>query len=206
MPTNINLLLIAGIVIAVIFVIVIIATSYVKAPPNKAYIITGLKRKPKILIGKAGLKLPFLERRDELLIEQLSIDIKTGDFVPTADFIGVNIDAVAKVQIRTDDEGIKLAMKNFLNMNSQQINQQLVDSLQGNMREIIGTITLKELCNDRKSFGDQVQEKAQVDMNNLGIQIISCNIQHVEDKNDLINALGQDNMAAIQKNASIAKA
>ena len=119
MPTNINFLLIAGIVIAVIFVIVIIATSYVKAPPNKAYIITGLKRRPKILIGKAGLKLPFLERRDELLIEQLSIDIKTGDFVPTADFIGVNIDAVAKVQIRTDDEGIKLAMKNFLNMNSQ---------------------------------------------------------------------------------------
>lgn len=59
---------------------------------------------------------------------------------------------------------------------------------------------------DRKSFGDQVQEKAQVDMNRLGIEIISCNIQHVEDQNDLIIALGQDNMAAIQKNASIAKA
>ena len=202
-PTDVTLIIIGAIVV---FLIVIIATSYVKAPPNKAYIITGLKKRPKILIGKAGLKLPFLERRDELLIEQLSIDIKTGDFVPTADFIGVNIDAVAKVQIRTDEDGIKLAMKNFLNMNSQQINAQLVDSLQGNMREIIGTITLKELCNDRKSFGDQVQEKAQVDMNNLGIQIISCNIQHVEDKNDLINALGQDNMAAIQKNASIAKA
>ena len=194
------------IAIAVIVLVIIIATSYVKAPPNKAYIITGLKRKPKILIGKAGLKLPFLERKDELLIEQISIDIKTGDFVPTADFIGVNIDAVAKVQIRTDEEGIKLAMKNFLNMRSEQINAQLVDSLQGNMREIIGTITLKELCNDRKSFGDQVQEKAQVDMNNLGIQIISCNIQHVEDKNDLITALGQDNMATIQKTASIAKA
>ena len=194
------------IAIAVIFVIIIIVTSYVKAPPNKAYIITGLKKRPKILIGKAGLKLPFLERKDELLIEQISIDIKTGDFVPTADFIGVNIDAVAKVQIRTDEEGIKLAMKNFLNMRSEQINAQLVDSLQGNMREIIGTITLKELCNDRKSFGDQVQEKAQVDMNNLGIQIISCNIQHVEDKNDLITALGQDNMATIQKTASIAKA
>ena len=208
-PAGIQATLILPIVliaIAVILLVIIIATSYVKAPPNKAYIITGLKRKPKILIGKAGLKLPFLERKDELLIEQISIDIKTGDFVPTADFIGVNIDAVAKVQIRTDEEGIKLAMKNFLNMRSEQINAQLVDSLQGNMREIIGTITLKELCNDRKSFGDQVQEKAQVDMNNLGIQIISCNIQHVEDKNDLITALGQDNMATIQKTASIAKA
>ncbi len=190
----------------VVFAIVIIVTSYVKSPPDKAFIISGLRKNPKILIGRAGLKLPFIERKDELLIKQISIDIKTGDYVPTLDFIGVNIDAVAKVKIRTDPEGIQLAMKNFLNMKEHQIMEALVDSLQGNMREIIGTISLKDLCNDRKSFGDQVQEKAQVDMNRLGIEIISCNIQHVEDQNDLIIALGQDNMAAIQKNASIAKA
>jgi flotillin len=190
----------------VLFFIIIIFTSYVKAPPNKAFIISGLRRKPKVLIGKAGLKLPFLERKDELLIKQISIDIKTGDYVPTSDFIGVNIDAVAKIRLMTDPVGIQLAMSNFLNMNEQRIAEALVDSLQGNMREIVGTITLKELCNDRKSFGDQVQEKAQLDMNRLGVEIISCNIQHVEDKNDLINALGQDNMAAIQKSASIAKA
>ena len=194
------------IAILVVFAIVIILTSYIKAPPDKAFIISGLKKTPKVLIGRAGIKLPILERKDELLIKQISIDIKTGDYVPTLDFIGVNIDAVAKVKIRTDAEGIQLAMKNFLNMKEPQIMEALVDSLQGNMREIIGTITLKELCNDRKSFGDQVQEKAQVDMNRLGIEIISCNIQHVEDQNDLIIALGQDNMASIQKNASIAKA
>ena len=200
----------AGSTIAIIIIVVallaILFTSYVKSPPDKAYIISGLRKTPKILIGKAGLKLPFFERKDELLIKQISIDIKTGDYVPTLDFIGVNIDAVAKVKIRTDEEGMQLAMKNFLNMKEPQIMEALVDSLQGNMREIIGTISLKELCNDRKSFGDQVQEKAQVDMNRLGIEIISCNIQHVEDQNDLIIALGQDNMAAIQKNASIAKA
>ena len=193
-------------IVVAIFALFIIFSSYIKAPPDKAYIISGLRKTPKILIGRAGLKLPFLERKDELLIKQISIDIKTGDYVPTLDFIGVNIDAVAKVKIRTDMDGIQLAMKNFLNMKESQIMEALVDSLQGNMREIIGTITLKELCNDRKSFGDQVQEKAQVDMNRLGIEIISCNIQHVEDQNDLIIALGQDNMAAIQKNASIAKA
>ena len=192
--------------VVVLFVLVIIMTSYVKAPPDKAYIISGLRKKPKVLIGRAGLKLPFLERKDELIIKQISIDIKTGDYVPTSDFIGVNIDAVAKIRLMTDVEGIQRAMANFLNMNEQRIAEALVDSLQGNMREIVGTITLKELCNDRKSFGDQVQEKAQLDMNRLGVEIISCNIQHVEDKNDLINALGQDNMAAIQKSASIAKA
>lgn len=197
-------LIVTIVVVAVVFIV--FCVSYVKAPPNKAYIISGLRKKPKILIGRAGLKIPFFERKDELLIKQISIDIKTGDYVPTLDFIGVNIDAVAKIKIRTDEEGIQLAMKNFLNMKEPQIMEALVDSLQGNMREIIGTISLKDLCNDRKSFGDQVQEKAQVDMNRLGIEIISCNIQHVEDQNDLIIALGQDNMAAIQKNASIAKA
>ena len=151
-----------AIIIIIVALLVILFTSYVKSPPDKAYIISGLRKTPKILIGKAGLKLPFFERKDELLIKQISIDIKTDDYVPTLDFIGVNIDAVAKVKIRTDEEGMQLAMKNFLNMKEPQIMEALVDSLQGNMREIIGTISLKELCNDRKSFGDQVQEKAQV--------------------------------------------
>ena len=205
MPEFLTGPIIAAIIIAIIVIIIIIC-SYVKAPPDKAYIISGLRRNPKILIGRAGLKMPFFERKDELLIKQISIDIKTDGYVPTADFIGVNIDAVAKVRVMSEGEGVKLAMKNFLNMKEQQIADSLVDSLQGNMREIIGTITLKDLCNDRKKFGDEVQQKAQEDMKRLGIEIISCNVQHVTDEKDLINALGQDNMAKIQKDASIAKA
>lgn len=110
-----NIKLIIGVAV-IVFVLLAFCVSYVKAPPNKAYIISGFRKKPKILIGRAGLKIPFFERKDELLIKQISIDIKTGDYVPTLDFIGVNIDAVAKVKIRTDEDGIQLAMKNFLNM------------------------------------------------------------------------------------------
>lgn len=184
----------------------IIASGYVKAPPDMAYIISGLKREPKVLIGCAGIKIPYLERKDNLIIKQISIDIKTNGFIPTKDFIGVDIDAIAKVRVNTDEEGIQLAMKNFLNMEENEIAQALTDSLQGNMREIIGTVELKELCTDRKKFGDEVQNKAQQDMNALGISIISCNIQKIEDEKGLIVALGQDNMSKIQKDASIAKA
>lgn len=172
-----------------------------------AYIISGLRKKPKILIGRAGVRVPFLERVDKLIVRQISVDIKSDGYIPTLDFIGVDVDAVAKVRVRTDDEGIKLAMRNFLNItDARGFEQAISDSLQGNMREIIGTITLKEICNDRKKFGDEIQSKAQVDMNALGIEIISCNIQRVTDEKGLINALGQDNMSQIQKNASIAKA
>lgn len=201
-----NIIYIGIIAAAAISVIAILVSGYVKAPPDKAYIISGVKKQPKILIGRSGIKLPFLERKDTLVLKQISIDIKTNGYVPTLDFIGVDIDAVAKVRLKTDPEGIKIAMKNFLNMSEDAIAQALTDSLQGNMREIIGTVKLKELNTDRKKFGDEVQEKAQTDMNALGVEIISCNIQKIEDEKGLIVALGQDNMSQIQKDASIAKA
>lgn len=197
------LLKVLPIAIPVILVILIFLMGYVKAPPDVAYIISGLRKHPKVLIGKAGIKIPFLERVDKLIVRQISIDIKSEGYIPTQDFIGVDVDAVAKVRVMTDPEGIQLAMKNFLNMTEDDFNRAIVDSLQGNMREIIGTITLKEICNDRKKFGDEVQSKAQTDMNALGIQIISCNIQRVTDENSLINSLGQDNMSKIQKDAAI---
>lgn len=179
--------------IIVIAVLIICILGYIKAPPDMAYIISGLRKKPKILIGRAGVRVPFLERVDKLIVRQISVDIKSDGYIPTLDFIGVDVDAVAKVRVRTDDEGIKLAMRNFLNItDAHGFEQAISDSLQGNMREIIGTITLKEICNDRKKFGDEIQSKAQVDMNALGIEIISCNIQRVTDEKGLINALGQD--------------
>lgn len=220
-----------GVVIAIVVVaalLIILASGYVKASPDKAFIISGLKKEPKVLIGRAGIKIPFLEKKDELMLRQISIDIKTNGYIPTKDFIGVDIDAVAKVRVltakditvskngeplpgtdpnkRITHEMVQAAMKNFLNMKEPQIRDALTDSLQGNMREIIGTQCLKELCNDRKTFGDEVQAKAQKDMNALGIWIESCNIQKIEDENNLITALGQDNMSQIQKDASVAKA
>ena len=197
--------------IIVAIVAIVFGLGYVKAPPDCAFIISGVKSKPRVLIGRAGVRIPFFERLDKLLVRQISIDIKTNGFVPTLDFIGVDIDAVAKVRVKTEGkdgegDGIQKAMRNFLNMNETQIIAALTDSLQGNMREIIGTVSLKELCTDRKKFGDEIQSKAQQDMSALGIEIISCNIQKITDERDLITALGQDNMSQIQKDASIAKA
>lgn len=198
---------IIAVIVGVLLLIVFLLAGYEKAPSDKVFIISGLRKKPKILIGKAGIRIPFFERKDILIAKQISVDIKTNGYIPTLDFIGVDVDAIAKIalDIETPD-GIALAQKNFLNMDENHIREALTDSLQGNMREIIGTINLKEICNNRQKFGDQVQEKAQRDMSALGVKIISCNIQRIIDENELINALGQDNMSKIQKEASIAKA
>ena len=190
----------------ILLVVMVIATGYVKAPPDRAYIISGMRKTPRILIGRAGVKIPFFERVDKLYLGQMTVDIKTEQSVPTNDFINVNVDAVAKVRIGTSSESIQLAAKNFLNKDPQQITEDLQDSLQGNMREIIGTLALKTINTDRDSFSDQVMEKASRDMSKLGIEILSCNIQNVTDENGLINDLGMDNTAKIKKDAAIAKA
>ena len=201
-----NILTALYIIVPVAVVLVIILLGYVKAPPDQAYIISGLKKESKVLIGRAGIRVPIFERLDKLYLGQMTVDIKTEQSVPTSDFINVNVDAVAKVRISPHAEGIKLAAKNFLNKRPEEITRDLQDSLQGNMREIIGTLSLKEINTDRDSFSDQVMQKASKDMDKLGIEILSCNIQNVTDENGLIKDLGADNTSLIKKNAAIAKA
>ena len=198
--------MIALAVIIVLILVYCLTQTYVKAPPNIAYIISGWSKEPRVLKGQGGIRIPFLERIDNLYLGQMSVDIKTGQPVPTNDFINVTVDAVAKVQVERTPEGIRLAAKNFLNRTPEQIASDLRDSLEGNMREIVGTLTLKDINTDRDSFSDQVMKKAAGDMQKLGIEILSCNIQNVTDENGLIRDLGMDNTSKIKKDAAIAKA
>ena len=199
-----NILLIAIAVIVLLAVVLFI--SYVKAPPSNAYIISGLSKEPRVLIGSGGFRIPFFERLDQVYLGQITVDIKTDVSVPTNDFINVDVDAVAKIRVLPTNEGTRLAAKNFLNMRPDQIAEQLQDSLQGNMREIVGTLDLRKLNTDRDGFSDAVMNKAQPDMSKLGIEIISCNIQNVTDKEGLIKDLGADNTAKIKKDAAINRA
>ena len=192
--------------VAILFLAILLFVSYVKAPPSAAFIISGLSKEPRVLIGSGGFRIPFFERLDRVYLGQITVDIKTEESVPTTDFINVDVDAVAKIRVMPTNEGTRLAAKNFLNMMPNEIAEQLQDSLQGNMREIIGTLDLRSLNTDRDGFSDQVMTKAQPDMAKLGIEIISCNIQNVTDKEGLIKDLGADNTAKIKKDASINRA
>ena len=81
-----------GIGIVAAAIVLLLIAGYVKAPPDTAYIISGF-RKPRILIGKAGIRIPFLERMDKLSLKMFSVDVKTTDYVPNAEYINVKVDA-----------------------------------------------------------------------------------------------------------------
>ena len=147
-----NLITILGIVGAVILLTIVLIACYVQAPPSVAYILSGVFKQPRVFIGTGGLKIPFLERLDKVYLGQITVDVNTDDSVPTNDFINVCVDAIAKVRVKPDTDGIRLAAKNFLNMNTSQISAELKGTLQGNMREIVGTLDLKTLNTNREDF------------------------------------------------------
>ena len=198
---------IAIVIIAVVVLILLIfLTGYVKASPDTAIIISGLRRHPKILIGKAGVKIPFLERKDELNLQLIPIDVKTSNAVPTADYININVDATVNVKISDMEDRLALAAQNFLNKNSDYIGRVAREVLEGNVREIVGKMALEEMVSDRQKFALLVKENAEPDLAAMGLDIISFNVQNFVDGNGVIENLGVDNIVKIQKNAAISRA
>lgn len=202
---NLSPAVIAGAAIAVLLLIVIIS-GYVKASPNTAYIISGFRGNPRILIGKAGIKIPYLEKKDELTLQLIPIDVKTSNAVPTADYININVDAAVNIKISDNPDKLRLAAQNFLNEKSTYIAQVAREVLEGNMREIVGRMNLEEMVSDRQKFAELVKENAEPDLAKMGLDIIAFNVQNFVDDQGVIENLGVDNIVQIQKKAAISRA
>ena len=139
-------------------------------------------------------------------VGQIDIDIETEDYIPTKDFINIKVDAIAQVAVDITPDGMEIAMRNFLNKKAEAVKETISKSLQGNLREIIGTMELKDICQNKTEFSEQVKANAEGDIAQLGIRILSFNVQNIQDKDGLIDDLGIDNREQIRKSASIAKA
>lgn len=194
------------IIVVILLILIILITGYVKASPDTAYIISGLRKKPKVLIGKAGIKIPFLEKKDELNLQLIPIDVKTSSAVPTADYINIRVDAAVNVKISDENDRLALAAQNFLNKPVDYIAQVSREVLEGNMREIVGKMNLEEMVSDRQKFANLVKENAEPDLAAMGLDIVSFNVQNFVDGNGVIENLGVDNIVKIQKNAAISRA
>ena len=190
----------------VILLIILLCIGYVKAPPDMAYIISGIKKKAKIVIGKATIRIPFFERLDKLNLRLIPIDVKTSNAVPTADYININVDATVNVKISNEADKLRLAAENFLNRNTEYIASVAREVLEGNVREIVGKMKLEEMVSDRQKFANLVKENAEPDLAAMGLDIISFNVQNFVDGNEVIENLGIDNIVKIKKAAAIARA
>ncbi len=191
--------------VVVALILLLFISGYLKAPPDTAYIISGLRKK-RILIGKAGWRIPFFERVDKLSLRVMQVDVKTSEAVPTNEFINVSVDGVANIKISSDPELLKRAAETLLGMRQQELISLVTQVLEGNMREIVGSVGLKEMVQDRQGVAKKITENVVPDMEKLGIEVVNFNIQNFKDNAGTIENMGIDNVEQIRKNAQIAKA
>ena len=190
---------------AAIIIVVLFVAGYLKAPPDTAYIVSGLGKR-RILIGKAGWRLPFITRVDKLSLSVMQVDVKTSEAVPTNEFINVTVDGVANIKISSSPEHLERAAEALLGKSRQELVTLVTQVLEGNMREIVGSVGLKEMVQDRQGVAKKITENVVPDMEKLGIEVVNFNIQNFKDAAGTIENMGIDNVEQIRKNAQIAKA
>ena len=197
--------LIIAIVVLAILILFVLIIGYLKAPPDTAYIISGPFNR-RILIGKAGWRFPFFERVDKISLRVMQVDVKTSEAVPTNEFINVNVDGVANIKVSSDPSLLAKAAESLLGMRQEELISLVTQVLEGNMREIVGSVGLKEMVQDRQGVAKKITENVVPDMEKLGIEVVNFNIQNFKDNAGTIENMGIDNVEQIRKNAQIAKA
>ena len=210
-------------IVAVILILKFIP-RYKIAPPDKALIISGIIRRNykvrnpdgtistkkfgyRIVRGGATFWIPAVQRIDQLDMCLTQVDIKTAQPVPTKEYISVLVDAVANIKIGSDDLSIATAAEQLLHYDPDQIKALAKDVLEGNMREIIGQMTIAELVQNRDKFAQESIKAAMSDMSNMGLEIINLTIQNFCDKDgNVIDTMAARNIAEKEQDKRIAQA
>jgi len=213
---------------AVIVIVALIAffmffPRYRKVPPNCALIISGFFRRRykvkdaegRIVIKKFGYRIvrggatfviPFFERVDTLHLGLMQVDIKTTQPVPSQEYISVMLDGVANIKIGSDDVSIATAAEQFLNWKQADIAAVAQQVLEGNMREIIGRMTVADLVQNRDKFATETSRAAIFDMANMGLEIINLTVQNFQDNDGVVDTMATKNIVEKERDAQIAKA
>lgn len=178
-----------------------------KVPQDKAMVVTGMKKR--IITGGGGLVIPVLERTDTISLGNIQLNINTSQTMSSQ---GVPIDVVgtAVIKVRNTHESIYAAIEQFTGVNESQIQNSISEQvkviLEGKLREIVASMTVEQIYNDREAFSAKVQEVVGTKIGEMGLELKDFSIKDVNDTNGYIRALGAKQIAEKKKDAEIAQA
>src|SRR5216117_4019600 len=194
-----------------------VLSRYTKVGPNEVLIVSGRKhrfvdpdgtvraRGFRIVKGGGTFVYPIVEKVDVLSLELLTIDVQTPE-VYTSKGVPVKVDGVAQIKIKGDDISIATAAEQFLSKSTDEIKSVAMQTLEGHLRAMLGTMTVEEIYQNRDAFASKVQEVAAGDMANMGLGIVSFTIRDIRDTQGYLDALGKPRIAQVKRDAQIAQA
>jgi flotillin len=149
--------------------------------------------------------LPILQRAQIISLEVMTLQVNTAR-VYTKEGVSVSVDGVAQVKVGRSEDAIRTAAEQFLGKNTRQIAEVALQTLEGQQRAILGTMTVEDIYRDRVAFAEQVRDVAATDMTNMGLEIVSFSIRDIQDEQGYLEALGVRRTAEVKRDAAIGEA
>lgn len=173
--------------------------------PNEALVVSGGcfgSRAKKTVVGGWAWAWAFVSDVQSISMEVMTLNPRC-ESVETAKGVPVTVTGVAQVKVIKEDELLKTACEQLLGMEQTEIQDLLLQTFEGHLRTILGTLTVEEVFKDRDIFAKMVREVASPDVGRMGIEILSFTIKDVLDDVNYLDSLGQTQTAEIKKEADI---
>jgi len=192
-------------VLALLFIMSVLARLYRKAGPHEALIIYGFGG-TRIIKGHGAIVFPMVQICRELSLELMSFDVAPQQDLYTKQGVAVTVEAVAQIKVKSDDESIRTASEQFLTKTDQEREGLIRLVMEGHLRGIIGQLTVEEIVKQPEMVSDRMRSTCADDMTKMGLEVISFTIKEVRDKNEYILNMGKPDVARIKRDADVATA
>merc|ERR1712029_414140 len=174
--------------------------------PNRALIVSGGccggQEAKEIVVGSWAWAWWCVTDVQYLQLNVLTLQPRCLD-VETAQGVPLSVTGVAQCKILRNPDLLKLAAEQFLGKDEREVKNTILQTLEGHLRAILGTMTVEEIYKDRERFAEQVYEVAKPDVGRMGIEILSFTIKDVFDNVEYLSSLGKSRTATVIKDADI---
>jgi flotillin len=194
----------AVLVIAVVGYLLTYLAFLKKVGPNEVLVVSGRGR-VKFITGGADMVVPLFHTWNTLSLEVMTLDVTTPE-VYTSQGVPILVDGVAQIKVKKDEVSLHAAAERFLGMSPQEIAKIALETVQGHLRAILGTLSVEDIYKNRDQFAQKVQEISTGDLANMGLGIDSFTIRDIRDKHGYLEALGKPRIAEVKRSAAIAEA
>ncbi len=204
-----------GVILAVVVIALLaIRNLIIIVPPNEAAVITGRHRALpsgeavgyRSVIGGRTLRIPIIEEVEYVSLEAIPIEIAVSNAFSKGN-IPLTIEAIANVKIASEPETVfNNAVERLLDKSAAEVKEMARDTLMGNLRGVLATLTPEEVNEDRLGFARALSEDAGEDLAALGFHLDVLKIQNVSDERGYLEAIGRKRAAEAVRDAEIAEA
>ncbi|MGD8697784.1 MAG: SPFH domain-containing protein, partial [Gemmatimonadales bacterium] len=193
--------------------IVTVSSLMVICQPNEMVVITGRKRTTadgrkagyRLLHGGRTLRVPIIERVSRIDLTTLPIEVVVRNAYSKGG-IPLIVHGIANVKISARDPISHNAVERMLDKPFDEVMQIAKDTLEGNLRGVLATLTPEEVNEDRLKFAHRLIEEADEDMKKLGLDLDTLKVQNVTDEVNYLDSIGRQQTAEILKKARVAEA